>query len=597
MSAIADFICRVRASELRDESDAALLGRFVVGRDEAAFTALVCRHGSMVYRVCRGVLRNEADAEDAAQATFLVLANKASRVAERESLPGWLHGVAFRTARKLRASIARRRAYETRPPDPPRATIGELTIGEAEELLHEQLEKLPGRYKWPLVLCYLQGKTHDEAAADLGWTVTVFRGRLERARKLLRDRLGRRGLALNVLPLVGILAEARHAQAATFAVRVARAAVSGPRMAVDLGLISPTALQMTQEALMSMSYSPLKLAASVLVMASLAASGWFAMTRNSAAPPAAEPKADAAPAAHSPDSLEKILVSCKMRLARLDPKRSGLTPIGDELGDAEFVAKHRTSPDGKSVAFSHRTRVGMVLELWKFDQRWPGKVLSTSPFNDFFWMPDGKRLLLARLGAVGKDGLPTEFEFQLLEVETLESVRLKLPEGHWPAAVFPDGKSFLTVKNVDAKDMATGARLYRVDRTTGKAKLLFDKVSIAFTPRWDVSPDGQRVAGLMLDGDRTLQVFVGDLGGRLRRVTRDDSPVGWFFGWSPSGKKLLYGVTRQPAKPKPGDGYHEIVVAIDADGRKRKELHDNEGRFTAKGQKLISDSLLWADWR
>ena len=94
MAAVSDFIRRLVASEL-PAPDAELLGRFLAARDEAAFTAVVLKHGPMVYRVCRGVLRNSADAEDAAQATFLVLAQKASSVRKHDSLPSWLHGVAF----------------------------------------------------------------------------------------------------------------------------------------------------------------------------------------------------------------------------------------------------------------------------------------------------------------------------------------------------------------------------------------------------------------------------------------------------------------------------------------------------------------------
>lgn len=259
----------------------------------------------MVYRVCRGVLRNGTDAEDAAQATFLVLVQKASRVRKLDSLPSWLHGVAFRTARKLRAALARRRARETRFPVAARTTVEDLTVGEAGEVLHEELEKLPARYKGPLVLCYLQGKTHDEAAAELGWTVTAFRGRLERARNRLRDRLGRRGLTPSAAPLAGILAEVRPALPATFAVTTARAAVSGPTAAVARGLISSTASYLAQEVLRSMSFIPLKFAGLLVLAVALPTCGWLAMYPASAAPPPVEPKAEAAPEPRADDSADE----------------------------------------------------------------------------------------------------------------------------------------------------------------------------------------------------------------------------------------------------------------------------------------------------
>ena len=135
MAGIADFIRSVVVSHRCGESDTGLLTRFINDRDETAFTALIRRHGPMVYRVCWGVLRNEADAEDATQAAFLVLAQKANGVRNRDSLPSWLHGIALRTARKLRTSIARRRvglAYL-----PPSASGDDLTVREASTLLHD----------------------------------------------------------------------------------------------------------------------------------------------------------------------------------------------------------------------------------------------------------------------------------------------------------------------------------------------------------------------------------------------------------------------------------------------------------------------------
>jgi hypothetical protein len=320
-----------------------------------------------------------------------------------------------------------------------------------------------------------------------------------------------------------------------------------------------------------------------------------------AAPPTTGPRAEAPAKARPKDSPEGVLVCRHNQFARLKPKRSGLAFIGDELGDGEYIQQHRTAPDGKSVAFLHQTPVGMALSLWQFDQPWPGKVLSTSFIPDFFWMPDGKHLVLSSWGAI-KDGMPGDFKFRLLDVATLKVADLKLPEGHWAADVSPDGKWFLTVKNVDPKDGKTGAQLYRVEHPSGKARLLFDKASIMIPPRWRISPDGKRVAGLHVH-ERSLQVFVGGLsGGPLRQVTREAPRLNGFFGWSPSGQKLLYAVTREPAqaKPKAGDVFHDLLVAVDADGRNREELHDNERHFKDAGgvvSKWVTDSLSWADWR
>jgi RNA polymerase sigma factor (sigma-70 family) len=599
MTAVIDFIRRIVVSELRGVPDAELLGRFLSSRDEAAFTAVVCKHGPMVYRVCRGVLRNTADAEDAAQATFLVLAQKASSVRKRDSLPSWLHGVAFRTARKLRAAIVRRRARESLAVAPGVAAE-DLTVREAGEMLHAELEKLPPRYKGPLVLCYLQGKTHDEAAAELGWTVTAFRGRLERARNKLRDGLARRGVGPSAVPLAGILAEARPALPVTFFVKTARAAVTTAREAVAHGLISSTASHLAQEVIRSMSFTFFKIAGAFVLAVTLAAGGWLALRPAPAAPPPVESKAEAAPKAGAEDSLDKILVSRFKQFARLKADQSGLTLIGDELDGGGFFRGHRIAPDGKSVAIHRETREGMALEIWQFDQPWPGKVVSTgSLIINFFWLPDGKHLVLPSWGVGSKkDPVSSGFKLKLLDVSTLKVADLKMPEGHSAADVSPDGKWFLTAKNVDPKNGKSGAELYRVEYPTGKVERLFDKVTIINPPRWRISPDGKQVAGPQSDDDGKFQVFVGDLsGGPLRQVTREAAGVNNFCGWSPSGKKLLYRVDRQPAKPKGGEAFHQFIVVIDADGRNRKELYDNEGHFNPQGQRKIEDALGSVDWR
>src|SRR5207244_3033628 len=139
-------------------------------RDEAAFEALVRRHGPMVLGVCLRVLRRHADAEDAFQATFLVLARKAASVVPREMLPNWLYGVAQQTAVRARAAAARRRAREkqvTHTPEP--AAKPPAPWDDLEPLLDEELSKLPDKYRVPVVLCDLEGKTRKQAAGQLGW--------------------------------------------------------------------------------------------------------------------------------------------------------------------------------------------------------------------------------------------------------------------------------------------------------------------------------------------------------------------------------------------------------------------------------------------
>jgi RNA polymerase sigma factor (sigma-70 family) len=179
-----------------DRADQDLLECFVHTHDEAAFATLLERHGPMVLGVCRRVLQDEHLAEDVLQATFLVLARNAAGIRKRRSLGGWLHGVAGRLARKARAEAARAGRGDARPvPEAPPGPAAEASWREVRQILDNELQRLPESYRLPLVLCYLEGRTRDEAAATLGWTPGRLKGLLERGRERLRGRLIRRGLA------------------------------------------------------------------------------------------------------------------------------------------------------------------------------------------------------------------------------------------------------------------------------------------------------------------------------------------------------------------------------------------------------------------
>src|SRR5690348_7603927 len=153
----------------QDLSDAALLQRFRAGREETAFALLVQRHGPMVLGVCRRVLGDWHEAEDAFQATFLVLVRRAGSIHRREALGGWLHRVAYRVAARARDGLARGRAAAPRaappaaPPDPADVTAW----GELRRAVEEELNRLPAKYRVPLVLCCLEGKSHEQAGREL----------------------------------------------------------------------------------------------------------------------------------------------------------------------------------------------------------------------------------------------------------------------------------------------------------------------------------------------------------------------------------------------------------------------------------------------
>lgn len=188
--------------------DRQLLQQFLADGDQAAFTALVERHGAMVLGVCRSVLGHQQDAEDAFQATFLVLARQASAIKKQESVSSWLHGVAYRLALKAKSQAGQRRSKEKAASTPDaQGPLEDLTVRELQAILHEELHRLPEKYRAPLLLCYWEGMTRDEAAAELGWKRGTFKELLERARNLLRSRLLRRGFVPSAALFTGLLSQ------------------------------------------------------------------------------------------------------------------------------------------------------------------------------------------------------------------------------------------------------------------------------------------------------------------------------------------------------------------------------------------------------
>lgn len=189
-------------------SDAELLDRFISRRDEVAFEVMVRRHGPMVFAVCRRVLRQVQDAEDAFQATFLVLAHKAATVLPRNKLAGWLHGVAHRSALKARHRAARRLEVEKKVPARGQDEMQpETNWDEVEPLLDQELTGLPERYRLPIILCDLEGRLRTEVAASLGCSEGTLSSRLTRGRRLLAERLKRRGVRLSGAAIALLLSE------------------------------------------------------------------------------------------------------------------------------------------------------------------------------------------------------------------------------------------------------------------------------------------------------------------------------------------------------------------------------------------------------
>src|SRR5262249_22675931 len=187
----------VNAEETRDLSDGQLLHLYSSQHNHEAFTVLLRRHERLVWNVCRCALRHDQDAEDAFQATFVVLARKAASICKRDSLASWLHGVAYRTALRARRDTTRRQARDRQARamahDHP---VSEKAWNDLQVALTAEVERLPAKYKAPFVLCHLEGKSMAEAAQQLGWKAGTVSGRLTQARKLLEKGLARQGVAL-----------------------------------------------------------------------------------------------------------------------------------------------------------------------------------------------------------------------------------------------------------------------------------------------------------------------------------------------------------------------------------------------------------------
>lgn len=188
-------LTRGMASEtLRRHGDCQLIERALAGHDESALQAIVHRHGPMVYRVCWRVLQHTQDSEDAFQATFLVLAQKLRTVRKHASLASWLHGVAYRVALKAKVRAGTQRRHEQQAAALNTLPADDVTWGDFRSALDRELSQLPDKWRLPLILCYLEGRTQDEAASQLGWSKSTLRRRLEEARISLGHRLDHCGI-------------------------------------------------------------------------------------------------------------------------------------------------------------------------------------------------------------------------------------------------------------------------------------------------------------------------------------------------------------------------------------------------------------------
>jgi RNA polymerase sigma factor (sigma-70 family) len=252
-------------------TDGQLLASFIDQKDEAAFEALVRRHGPMVLGVCRRIVRNHHDAEDAFQATFLVLACKAASVKPRERVANWLHGVALRTALKAKAMTAKRRGREKQVKEMPEpAAVPQDQWRDLQPLLDQELNSLPEKYRLPILLCDLESNTIKEAAQQLGWPQGTLASRLARGRKLLAKRLASRGVALSAGSLAAVVSQnavSAGVPTSLMTTTVKAAAVIAAGQAAVAGVVPAKVAALMEGVLKAMLLNKLKGVMAVLVVA------------------------------------------------------------------------------------------------------------------------------------------------------------------------------------------------------------------------------------------------------------------------------------------------------------------------------------------
>jgi RNA polymerase sigma factor (sigma-70 family) len=414
-------------------SDAELLARFVGRCDEAAFAALVERHGGLVLQVCRRVLDGGADADDAFQATFLVLARKAAAIRKRASLAAWLHGVAFRSAMNLRKSAMRRNKYERCVPSPrPESPAAIASLNELQRILDEEIQSLSEPHRAAFVVCCLEGRSRRDAAQTLGWNEGTLASRLAKAREVLQKRLLARGVSLPVA--LGAIAVSPATSSAISTSLLNRTVEGGVSFASGTSASASIPGAIAKAVLKGMPMGKLKVGVLLTItsLVAVAAGGAFVAQPENGKnaeikdrPNAVSPVAD-----KSPD--KKILLddfgdplpegaiarlgttrlrTPRLRFAEMLPDNKRIVTLGDNallrLWDADTgkllqsdslgqsMQAMALSHDGKKLAVAGAS--GVVLwdaEKWKLLHHYPPRTFSQGQSIDF--SPDGKTCIFAQ---------------------------------------------------------------------------------------------------------------------------------------------------------------------------------------------------------
>lgn len=578
-------------------SDRELLGHFLAGKDETAFEAIVRRHGPMVFDVCRALLPNAADAEDAFQATFLILTRKAASIRNTTSLASWLHGVAYRTACQARTHFARRQRHEARCAAPePSEAAGDLTWREAQAVIHQELAALPDRSRLPLVLCYLEGKTQEAAAAELGIAKSTLRERLEHGRTLLRVRLVKRGFGPAALllaaawPTAGLSAHVPL----TLASETLRITSSG-------GTAAKRVIELAHGVLHAMQSS--KTATCVAAaLSAVAFVGLFlpALVRPLAGPASILPVAAAAPTPKPKPDGERLWV-----LNDITFELKAYSPEGKVVTELKLPEGNRflgLTPDGRKIAFAGKKgkvagpkeTAGLTVHLRDLGTGTEGTDtgLDYRERDYLVWSPDTGRVVRGR--AADPANHFSARTYTLYDVVSQKSAELKLPAGHHVCQWAPDGKWLLVC--FEGNGIGVGnPSWFKLTLADGK----LSPISTNFPCyRADVSRDGRSLIGYAHRVDKT-----GDEPRWDRRLVRIDlatgrettlkeftEPAGYGYGWarwSPDGKRLAFWCSVRKMASDPEALHLSVCNANTGERKTIAEIPTNawvlQGWFPASG--------------
>lgn len=574
------FLGLASRSVASEQTDAELLARFVAARDGVAFAALVRRHGGMVLGVCRRLLRDAAAAEDAFQATFLLLSKKAGTIRKSEALASWLHGVARRTALKARIGERRRMARERcHQPACSVDPAGEVSLREACAILDEEVARLPAKYRAPLVLCCLEDLARDEAAEQLGWSVPLVKSRLEQARDLLRKRLTRRGVCLSA-GLATVLLSTSTARA------MPSALLGSTLEAVLSGTTSPSVAVLMRGVMQTMRWQGAKTVLTVLVGIGLVA-GTVCIYLQQAEAHVVGP-ANHAMAWRGASKVVKIAQASEpgriyfhsnIFIESIDPTGHDETqlPRGNPNDENQYQPHSaRLSPDGKWLAFGLARWEGNSayppdqIRLRKAEWAERSEVVVSMPgleLHHWVWSADGKQLAFT---SWDKENGGRSW---VVDVATKQVTQLTLPtfkdENQRDHQMMvcdwsPDGQQFL----------ASGKGVHLLKRDGMVVRCITEDIST-----WDgqcrFSPDGKRALVVGFNKDHSNTLYVVELAdGKAKPIVESTNFMDMRAVWSPDGKRIAYAVTLMDANGKRGDETNLFIV--DADGQNIRQIRSEK---------------------